>query len=690
MDQQMYQKDSDFWKTRFRLIQPNLRKIDAIHLDVHSLLNEVKEYGANAILINGGGIVAWYPTTNAYQKTNEFMQGDFLGEAIEAAHQAGIKVLVRMDVSKSYPHLLETHPDWFRRDAEGRVIKHWEMLTTCPTGPYWENYNFRVVEELLKKYQADGIFYNAFNYLKCYCKRCQSLFKDKTGFDLPLHEDWESPSWRAYVQYRYEHHADYNERLAEFIDEVSPGTVLTIDTNITSDSYKGIRESGWYTSSFSKGNGCITSEAFHFVDRPYPKWLYWAGEEVKIGNHLKQTSIILSYSKSIYSRRSAQPAVQFGYDLMQIAANGGAPFVALSGAFDQDDKQTLPIIKKIFNYIKTFEQEYQTMKPKADVAILYSQRSADYYGRENPSERWQAHYRGMYEMMVESHIPFTVLHEGCLSNERLQSYSCLLLPNIAALSDEEAAVIDKYVESGGHIIATFETGLYDGEGLRRSKQVLECIGREMGEFAQDSYSYLKVEDSFLIEEYPETDVLMCTGDFLNTKERKGASKQVGEDLYGIPSVRNTTPEFAYWEEVSTTPGLTLHSYGEGSVAYLPWSPDKLYHLLGIHEYKSLIKGLVKQNCGSLTIKCLAPSGVECLIASRDSGGYIVHLINAVGTQGKPLTETVTVSNIQLMVKGTFESARSLTTGNMYPINHEDEYSILVVDHLELFEAIVVE
>lgn len=67
---------------------------------------------------------------------------------------------------------------------------------------------------------------------------------------------------------------------------------------------------------------------------------------MKIGNHIKQTSIILSYSKSIFSRRSAQPAVQFGYDLMQIAANGGAPFVALSGTFDQNDKQALPMTKK--------------------------------------------------------------------------------------------------------------------------------------------------------------------------------------------------------------------------------------------------------------------------------------------------------------------------------------------------------
>ncbi|MFP7334959.1 beta-galactosidase trimerization domain-containing protein [Shouchella clausii] len=691
MDKLTYQKDPSFWKTRFRLLQPNLRKIDAIDLNVEAMIEEVKDYGANAILVNGGGIVAWYPTTNPNQKVNEFMQGDFLGEVIASAHKANIKVLVRMDVSKSHPHLLEAHPDWFRRDSAGEVIKHWEMLTTCPTGPYWESYNFHVLEELLNTYPVDGIFFNAFNYLRCHCKRCQSLFKEQTGFELPKAENWEDPAWRAYVNYRYTRHADYNRRLADFVDSVSPGTVLTIDTNITSDSYKGIRESGWHTAMFSKSNGCITSEAFNFLDRPFPKWTYWAGEEVKIGNHIKQTSIILSYSKSIFSRRSAQPAVQFGYDLMQIAANGGAPFVALSGTFDQNDKQALPMTKKIYNYLKTFEHEYNAMTPLADVAIIYSQRTADFYGKENPVDRWQAHYRGMYEIIAESHIPFTVLHEGCLSLEKLQDYSCIILPNVAAMSDEEALLLDKYVESGGHIISTYETGLYDSEGQRRSEQALKCIAREVKESTQNSYTYLMLDDQLLLGDDPQTDLLMFTGDFLKTVERNtAASKTVCADLHGIPSVLNTTPEFAYWDEVSDFPGLTIHSYGKGSVAYLPWSPDKLYHLMGVPEYKPLIAGLVKRFCGHLTLECEAPAGVECLIASRESGGYFIHLLNAVGTQGKPLTETIKVENIQIKVRGSFTSARSLTAGDDYSISKEDEYSSVIVPSLELFEAILIE
>lgn len=57
MDKLTYQKDPSFWKTRFRLLQPNLRKIDAIDLNVEAMIEEVKDYGANAILVNGGGLL---------------------------------------------------------------------------------------------------------------------------------------------------------------------------------------------------------------------------------------------------------------------------------------------------------------------------------------------------------------------------------------------------------------------------------------------------------------------------------------------------------------------------------------------------------------------------------------------------------------------------------------------------------
>ena len=566
-------------------------------------------------------IVAWYKSEQKEQRGNEFLEGDYLQEVTAAAHKVGMRVLARMDVSKSFPELLEAHPDWFRRDPDGRVPRHWDMLTTCPTGPFWHDYNYRVVEELLRRYAIDGLFYNAYNYLRCYCERCRLQFRNEKGYELPHQEDWNDPAWRAYVQYRYEQHAEYTRKLAAFIDECSPGAVLTVDTNITTDRYKGIRESGWSVPDLARVTGCITSEAFNFTDRPHPKWLYWAGEEVKIGRHFQQTCIILNYSKSIWSRRSAQPAAQIAYDLMQVAAAGGSPAVAFSGTFQQHDRTSMDAVRETMRFLARHEREYKGMQPVAEAGLVYSQRTADFYGQEEPAERWQSHYRGMYEMLAECHIPFTVLHEGALTEEHLRPLKWLLLPNIALLNDEEAEVIDRFVREGGSLILTYETGLYEEDGRRISNGAnrLDCVQRIVRTDKPTTGTYLYIKDRARYSRLGPTDLFMLEDGFHKTSPMPGASNRT-TDLYRVPPVRNTTPEYAYWEQVTDDPGLIRTNYGKGTVFDLPWCIDKLYHKFGIPEYRDLIESLLDEQGEGRLLTTNAPACAEISITSRRKKG----------------------------------------------------------------------
>lgn len=57
-----------------------------------------------------------------------------------------------------------------------------------------------------------------------------------------------------------------------------------------------------------------------------------------------------------------------------------------------------------------------------------------------------------------------LLEKGIDPNE----YKVLILPRTLALSDQEADVIRKYVEAGGHLIADHQTGLFDQHGKARA------------------------------------------------------------------------------------------------------------------------------------------------------------------------------------------------------------------------------
>ena len=76
---------------------------------------------------------------------------------------------------------------------------------------------------------------------------------------------------------------------------------------------------------------------------------------------------------------------------------------------------------------------------------------------------------GIYEALLSGRFAFDFVHEDRLELDRISKYRALLLPNIAMLSDRQCQQIRDYVQSGGSIMASFETSLYD-ENLQRREE----------------------------------------------------------------------------------------------------------------------------------------------------------------------------------------------------------------------------
>ena len=52
------------------------------------------------------------------------------------------------------------------------------------------------------------------------------------------------------------------------------------------------------------------------------------------------------------------------------------------------------------------------------------------------------HALGFYQALVEARIPFEMVHDRLLDAEHLAPFQTLILPNIAALSDEAMRAVD--------------------------------------------------------------------------------------------------------------------------------------------------------------------------------------------------------------------------------------------------------
>ena len=101
--------------------------------------------------------------------------------------------------------------------------------------------------------------------------------------------------------------------------------------------------------------------------------------------------------------------------------------------------------------------------------MVYSQRSAAYYGGENARDKVENHIRGFYHALIESRIPFEMVHDEMLDAEHVDPYKILILPNTAVMSEAQCQQVREFVQRGGNVVATYETSLYDEMGQAARK-----------------------------------------------------------------------------------------------------------------------------------------------------------------------------------------------------------------------------
>ena len=106
-------------------MQTNLNEQDPASYDAALWADYWARVRAQGVIVNAGGIVAFYPSALRPGTTARRTLGDrdLFGEiARRGAREAGLTVLARMDSTRTYEDVFRAHPDWFARDADGRAV----------------------------------------------------------------------------------------------------------------------------------------------------------------------------------------------------------------------------------------------------------------------------------------------------------------------------------------------------------------------------------------------------------------------------------------------------------------------------------------------------------------------------------------------------------------------------------------
>lgn len=154
-----------WWKqNNLRVIQTNLPAYEAATLNPDSLLKDLKDFSANTLLINAGGIMAFYPSKLPFHYINPYIKSNMLAEVVKKCHENNIKVIVRFDFSRIHESIFKAHPDWCYISPKSERIINTDMYVVSINAPYVQEWAFKIIEEVIDNFPIDGIFLNMPGY----------------------------------------------------------------------------------------------------------------------------------------------------------------------------------------------------------------------------------------------------------------------------------------------------------------------------------------------------------------------------------------------------------------------------------------------------------------------------------------------------------------------------------------------
>lgn len=672
-----------WWEQPYRIVQTNLRLIDA-NLDPCALARQVRDFGANVVTFNVGGIYAFYPTELPLHARNPYLSKDLTGEMLTAAHAEGLRMIGRFDLSKGTRIAYEAHPEWFVHNAQGEPQEYNGTYQACVNGGWANDYSLRILSEGLERYDLDGVFFNMTGYQPvdysgrhrgmCHCANCKAAFADMFGRELPSREDFSDPAFADYLLFKRQTSKAAAQRIYDTVKAIRPDT--------------GVMGNGRGSFDFMR------LEIQREVSRPAPEWPHQPGELARWGAAIGRgkayscaSTNFLDFPWRYASETQHNHMLRFG----QTIANGGQIDYYLLGLFDQPNSAPLEPVHRFLQWHAANGEHLTGTRSLARVA-LYHSNASEVHGKATRTGNVRNNaFRGAYRLLLEGRVPFDFISDERLVDDDaaslLAGYDVIVLSDVACLSDREATELDAWVQQGGTLIATGETGLYDERGTPRESYALQCFpASRLIEAEAELETSVSVASDEL--DFPETRLLHLDGWFFHAEAKTDATGS----LTLLPTPDYGPPELCFAEAPrSRGPAMLSLCQGKGCAIYLPWLPEWLYFRDGMAEHRALLLQLIAQASAPL-VRVEGAGPLEVTVRSKPGGAgeLVVHLVNYAGQRQSAYEDPPALHGLRLGVRSNVISGHALVSGLAVEPGPADEqgYAWLEVPPVKYFEAIL--
>ena len=372
-------------------------------------------------------------------KANEMHPGlnfDLLGEMIEAAHEIGVKTPVYISAGLDEKTAVK-HPEWLIRKKNSQTQWASDFLVPgyhefCMNSPYLD-YLAKQVEEVVENYNADGIFLDIVGVRQCYCNRCIASIRAQG-------KDPRDPA--AVLEQGEKNYALYTKTINETIHRIKPGMrifhngghirrgrrdLAFMNTHLELES---LPTGGWGYDHFPLSARYVQNLGMEFLGMTGKFHTSWG----EFGGFKHPNALRYEAALSIANGAKCSIGDQLHPEGLM-------------------DEFTYALIGAAYAEVEAKEAWCLGTKNIADIGLL----SLEAAGLKNKEEGVKTGKTdaGAVRILLEGKFLFDVIDK----EEDFSKYKVILLPDAVRIDSELAQKLSAFVEAGGKLLATGESGL---------------------------------------------------------------------------------------------------------------------------------------------------------------------------------------------------------------------------------------
>ncbi|HVW03018.1 MAG TPA: hypothetical protein VHB77_21840, partial [Planctomycetaceae bacterium] len=521
----------------------------------------------------------------------------------------------------------------------------------CNLGP-WGDYLIEVCGELVEDFGVDGYSFDG-NYHPpiCHCPACRNAHEAERGMPLPKQANLDDVEYRRYLVWRGEKLEDHYRQLQQRIKRASPEAVLT----------------SWTVNAGRFGHFLHSPRAMPtrmnlLFDLPMQEW--WL-DETNVG-----ASVAPAFGAAyLHAVTNGRPCASEPYLMSR-----GNPYGTDSFPKHERLARTLlalthgNVSAQSFGWPGHRDSSVEVCQAVAEcspwmlraepvrwAAMLVSEQTRQFYAYRDIRERFLPHVFGAFRAALEERLPLRLINDWDVSAAELKRYQVLVLPNAAALSEEQLAAVRKFVAEGGGLVAIGETSLCNEWGESRGDFGLaDIFGVSFRGRPASAAGAATLDENFarnLDENYWKERIGLATLKWrehsLTNDERladlvpsrsvifRGPQCLVSAPANSDDVVCQLTPEGA---GSKSSPALIARAFGKGKVVYLAAALDAaLWSYSYPYQRRLLTRAIEWVAAEAAPIRVQAPMCVQAgYFRQQDEKGerLVVHLFNNLNTTGQ--------------------------------------------------------